>query len=92
MKISIKEWDASEYLDGPEMMKEYLRIMLEENGMEGFKRALGDVAKAKGMGEIAQKTNLSRQNLYKALSPNGNPKFDTVKKVIDALGYKLTVV
>jgi len=91
MKVTIKEWDASEYLDSPEMMKEYLRIMLEENGIEGFQRALGDIAKARGMTEIAQKTKLSRQNLYKALSVSGSPKFETVKKVMDALGYKLTV-
>ena len=92
MNVTTKKWDASEYLDSPEMMKEYLQIMLEENGIGGFQRALGDIAKAKGMSEIARKTNLSRQNLYKALSSKGSPKFDTVKKVVEALNCKLAIV
>ncbi|MCK5915220.1 MAG: putative addiction module antidote protein, partial [Deltaproteobacteria bacterium] len=54
--------------------------------------AIGNVAKAQGMTEIARKTNLSRQNLYKALSPNATPKFDTVKKVVEALGCKLAII
>jgi len=53
--------------------------------------AIGNVAKAKGMSEIAKETNLSRQNLYKALSANSSPKFETVKKVIEALGCKLAI-
>jgi len=90
--VKINKWDASRYLDSPEIMKEYLQVMLEENGVEGFQRALGDIAKAQGMSELARKTNLSRQNLYKALSRNGAPKFETIKKVVEALGCKLAVV
>lgn len=92
MEITTSKWDASKFLDSPEMMKEYLQIMLEENGVEGLQRALGDVAKAIGMSEIARKTKLSRQNLYKALSSNSSPKLDTVKKVVEALGCKLAIV
>ena len=92
MNVTTSKWDASEYLDSPEMMKEYLQIMLEENGVEGFQRALGDIAKAKGMTEIAKKTKLGRQNLYKALSEGSSPKFDTVKKVVEALGCKIAIV
>ncbi|MCI5151310.1 MAG: putative addiction module antidote protein [Candidatus Electrothrix sp. MAN1_4] len=92
MKVITSEWDASEYLESSEMMKEYLQIMLEENGVEGFQRALGDIAKAKGMTEIALKTKLGRQNLYKALSEGSSPKFDTVKKVVEALGCKIAIV
>lgn len=54
--------------------------------------AIGNVAKTQGMSEIARKTNLSRQNLYRALSPHGSPKFETVKKVIEALGCKVAIV
>ncbi len=92
MTITTSKWDASKFLDSPEMMKEYLQIMLEENGIDGFQRALGDIAKAQGMSEIARKTNLSRQNLYKALDQGSSPKFETVKKVVEALGCKLAVV
>ena len=92
MNIKTSKFDASEYLDSPEMIKEYLQVMLEENGVDGFQRALGDAAKAKGMSDIAKKTHLGRQNLYKALSSNSSPKFDTVNKVVEALGCKLAIV
>ena len=92
MEVTTSKWDASKYLDSPEMMKEYLQIMLEENGIDGFQRALGDIAKAKGMSEIARETKLGRQNLYKALSAGSSPKFDTVKKVVEALGCKIAIV
>ena len=91
MEVTVSKWDASEYLDSPEMMKEYLQVMLEENGIEGFQRALGDIAKAKGMTEIARETQLGRQNLYKALSADSSPRFDTVKKVVEALGCKIAI-
>jgi len=91
MTIKTKPFDASEYLDNPEMMLEYIQFMLEENGIEGFQRALGYVAKAQGMSEVFRKTNLSRQNLYKALTPDSPPKLDTIKKVVEAVGCKLNV-
>ncbi|ABW68796.1 addiction module antidote protein [Desulfosudis oleivorans] len=92
MKVTTKKWDASEYLDSPEMIHEYLQAAFAEGDSELLLAAIGNVAKARGMSEIARKTNLSRQNLYKALGPNGAPKFDTVKKVIEALGCKLAVM
>ena len=91
MNVTTKRFDASEYLDSPDMITEYLQMMLEENGVEGFLRALGDVAKARGMSEIARQTNLSRQNLYKALAPGSAPKFETIQRVVEALGCKLSV-
>ena len=91
MKITTKKWDASEYLDTPEMIHEYLKVAFEEGDSELLMIAIGNVAKAKGMSEIAKETNLSRQNLYKALSANSSPKFETVKKVIEALGCKLAI-
>ena len=92
MKVTTRKWDASEYLDSPEMIHEYLKAAFETGDSEMFIVALGNVAKAQGMTEIARKTNLSRQNLYKALSSASAPKFDTVKKVIEACGCKLVVV
>ena len=92
MKITTKKWDASEHLDSPEMIREYLKAAYEDGNSQLLIAAIGNVAKAQGMTEIARKTNLSRQNLYKALSPNATPKFDTVKKVVEALGCKLAIV
>ena len=90
--ITLQHYEASEFLDSPEIIQEYLQVMLEENGIEGFQKALGDIAKAQGMANIAEKTQLSRQNLYKALSSGSNPKFDTIKKVVEALGCKFAIV
>ena len=75
MKISTKKWDSSEYLDSPEMIHEYLKAAFEDGDSELLMVAIGNVAKARGMSDIAQETNLSRQNLYKAFSANGLPKF-----------------
>ena len=91
MQVTTKKWDASEYLDSPEMIHEYLKAAFEEEDIKLLLTAIGNVAKAKGMSEIAKETNLSRQNLYKALSANSSPKFETVKKIIEALGYKLAL-
>ncbi len=92
MKVTTRKWDASEYLDNPEMIREYLRVAAEDGDSEMLTIAIGNVAKAVGMSEIARKTNLSRQNLYKALAPGSSPKFDTISKVVSALGCKLAVV
>ncbi len=92
MKVTTKKWGTSEHLDSPEMIVEYLKAVIEEGDSELLMRAIGNVAKAKGMTEIANQTNLSRQNLYKALSAKTAPKFDTVKKVIEAFGCKLSIV
>lgn len=90
MKVATRKWDASEYLDSPEMIHEYLKAIFEEGDSELLIASIGNVAKAQGM-SIARKTNLSRQNLYKALSPHGSPKFDTVKKAVGALGCKMVI-
>jgi len=92
MKITTRKWDTSEYLDSPEMIHEYLKAAFEQGETEMLITAIGNVAKAQGMSSIARKSNLSRQNLYKALSPHSTPKFDTIKKVIEALGCKMTLL
>ena len=88
---AFRPFDAAEYLKTDEDMAHYLDAIIEES--EGDSRmiamALGDIARAKGMTEIAKETGLARENLYKALSAEGNPEFSTVMKVIAALGIKL---
>jgi len=89
--MNVTKFDASEYLSSPEMARDYLQVMLEENGVSGLQKALGDIAKAKGMTEVARETKLGRPSLYRALSEGGKPQFETIDKVIRALGFKLTI-
>jgi probable addiction module antidote protein len=91
MKVTTRAWDTSEYLDSPEMIREYLNAAFESGDEDLIVMAIGNVAKAQGMSEIARKTKLSRQNLYKALSPGGSPKLKTAIKVLEALGCKLAI-
>ena len=91
MNITTTDWDVSEYLDNPEMRQAYLKEAIESGDQGLLLSAIGDIAKAKGMSDIAKETGLSRQNLYKALSPNSEPKFSTVQKVLQALGCKLSI-
>lgn len=82
-------WDAAEHLKTEADMVAYLEAALEENDPGLIAAALGDIARAKGMTQIAKKTGLGRESLYKALSAEGNPEFSTVLKVIAALGLQL---
>ena len=88
-KTKTRRWDAANYLTTEVDMAAYLEAALEEGDPALFTAALGDIARAKGMTEIARKTGLGRESLYKALSPDGNPEFATVLKVMDSLGLKL---
>lgn len=92
-KLKTIPWDSAEYLKTDEDMALYLEAMIEESNGDpaAIAVALGNIARAKGMTEIARKTGLGRESLYKALSPEGNPEFATVLKVIRALGLKLHV-
>jgi probable addiction module antidote protein len=85
-------WDAAEHLENEEDMAAYLEAALEENDPSLIAAALGDIARAKGMSKIASKTGLGRESLYKALSPEGNPEFSTILKVVNALGLHLHAV
>ena len=91
MRISHKKWDTSEHLDSPELIQVYLEAAFETGNTEQILKAVGNVAKAKGMSDIARQTNLGRQNLYKALSAETSPKFETIKKVVEAFGCQLTI-
>lgn len=84
-------WDAADHLKTHADMEAYLEAALEENDPALIAAALGDIARAKGMTQIAQKTGLGRESLYKALSAQGNPEFSTIVKVINALGLHLQV-
>lgn len=85
------QFDASQYLDSDEMISEYMKTVIEENDPKLFMMALGAVAKAKGMAEIARKTGLGRESLYKAVNGNRSPKIDTVNKILNACGLALDV-
>lgn len=84
-------WDVTEHLETEEDMAAYLEAALEGNDPSLIAAALGDIAKAKGMSHIAKQTGLGRESLYKALSPEGNPEFSTILKVVNALGLQLHV-
>lgn len=82
-------WDPSERLTTEEDMAAYLEAALEEGDASLIAAALGDIARAKGMTQVAREAGLGRESLYKALSPVGNPAFGTILKVVAALGLQL---
>ena len=88
-KTKTLPWDAAEHLNTEEEMAAYLEAALEEGEPSLVAAALGDIARARGMTQLARDTGLGRESLYKALSPSGNPEFSTVLKVIQALGIRL---
>ena len=90
MKTTV--FDPARYLDNEEGVAEYLRVICAEGSPAEIASALGDVARARGMTEVAEKAGLTRQALYKALSEDGNPALATIAKVAEALGFKLTLV
>lgn len=93
VKISeLKRFDAAEYLDTEQAITEYLTIVLEENDPAAFMRALNTVARARGMTQIAKDAGVNRESLYKSLSGNAAPRFDTIQRVLAALGVKLVAV
>ena len=90
-KLKTSPYDVAEHLRTPEEMAAYLDAWLEEapDDVSGIARALGDIARAKGMSLVAKEAGLSRESLYRALSEGGNPSFATVLKVARALGVRL---
>jgi probable addiction module antidote protein len=92
MKTSYAPFDAADYLDNDEVIAEYLSAAIEDSNPEVFLAALGDVAKARGMAQIAKDAGLGRESLYKALSAGAHPRYETVNAVLRALGVKFTVV
>ena len=90
-KVKVAPFDASEYLDDEEVIAEYLTAALEDPNPEVFLIAVANVAKARGIAKVAQDSGLGRESLYKALAPGAKPRYETVRKLMDALGVKLTV-
>jgi len=90
-KLKMRPFDAAHYLNNEEEMAAYLDVVLEDNDPALLAVALGDIARARGMTELARKTGLSRESLYKSLSGERVPSTETLLKVIHALGFKLTV-
>jgi probable addiction module antidote protein len=84
-------WDAADHLKTDEDIAHYLEAVLDDGDPALVAAALGDIARAKGMSQVARDAGLGRESLYKALSADGNPEFSTVLKVIRALGLKLKV-
>ena len=92
MKTATSPYDVAEHLRTPEEMAAYLEACIEEaDGDAAFiAKALGDIARAQGMTQVARDSGLSRESLYKALSGERSPSFDTILKVISALGLRLS--
>lgn len=86
---SLKPFDAADYLENDAIVSEYLNAALEDDNPSVFLQAIADVAKARGMSQLAKDTGLGRESLYKALAPGAKPRYDTVMKLVKALGVEL---
>lgn len=85
----LPDFDSAKFLQDDEDIAAYLTIVIGENDPSLLAAALGDIARAKGMTEIAKSTGITREALYKALRPNAKPRFDTINRVCAALGVRL---
>ena len=88
--LKLVAFDAARYLDDDAAIAEYMSVVLEANDPDLLLLALSDVARAKGMAQVAKDAGLGRESLYKALAPGAKPRFETVMKVARALGVKFT--
>ena len=88
---AVREFDAARYLDNEEVIAEYLAACLVDPNPEIFLAALGDVAKARGIAQLAKDTGLGRESLYKTFSPGTKPRFETIMKITKALGVPISV-
>ncbi|MBA2291192.1 MAG: putative addiction module antidote protein [Gemmatimonadales bacterium] len=86
---NVRSFDAADYLDSDTVVAEYLNAALEDENPDVFLQAIADVAKARGMTQLAKDAGLGRESLYKALAPGAKPRYDTVLKLMRALGVEL---
>jgi len=86
------EWDMADNINTKDEVVAYLQGAIEENDTETLYDVIGAIAKSKGMMIIAKELGLSRESLYKSLSPRGNPSFSTILKILDLLGYKMQII
>lgn len=93
MTVKLSKWDSAQHLQTPEDIVMYFEACLEEAGDDAafIAKALGNIARARGMTQLAIDTGLGRESLYKALSGEGNPSFETILKVTRALGLQFRV-
>ena len=89
--LELAPFDASDYLDSEEVIAEYLTAALENPDPDAFLLAVRDVAKARGIATVAANAGLGRESLYKALKPGAKPRFDTVHRLLGALGVRLNI-
>lgn len=90
MATHIAPFDAADYLDDEQTIAEYLTAALEDPNPDVFLTAVRDVARARGMAQLAKDAGLGRESLYKALTPGAKPRYDTVLKLLNALGVRLS--
>jgi probable addiction module antidote protein len=88
-KVAIRAYETARYLDSEEMITEYLSACLGDSNPDVFLAALGEVAKTRGIAQLAKDTGLSRESLYKTFSSGTKPRFDTILKITNALGVPL---
>ncbi len=88
--LETTKFDVAEYLDTEELRKDYLELVAKDGTQEELLKAISDVARARGMTKTAKEAGITREGLYKALSPDGNPAFSTVWNILHSLGYTLT--
>ncbi|GJE70685.1 addiction module antidote protein [Methylorubrum podarium] len=91
MALETKPWDVAEHLQDEEAMVAYIEAVLEDGDPALVAAAIGDIARARGMAQIARETGRSRESLYRALSDRGNPELATLMGVLKALGLQLSV-
>lgn len=89
--LRLAPFDASDYLDSEEAIAEYLRLALEDPDPDALLVALRDVAKARGISDVAAAAGVGRESLYKSLKPGAKPRFETIRRILETLGVKLDV-
>ncbi|AMD93556.1 addiction module antidote protein [Desulfomicrobium orale] len=89
--VNVSRFDAVQYLDSEEMMAAYLEAAMEDQNPDVFLAALADVAKARGIAQLAKDSGLGRESLYKSLAPGAKPRFETIMKITKSLGIPLRI-
>jgi len=90
-KVTFEDWDPADDIETKEDVAAYLKVALEENDPEFLLETIGHIARSKGMARLAKELNMDRAGLYRAFSSDGNPYFLTVIRVLDNLGFKLSI-
>ena len=90
-KVKFKRFEASDFLKSEAAIEEFLAAAMEDPNPDVFLAALGEVAKVRGIAALAERSGLGRESLYKTLTPGAKPRYETICKLVDALGVKLTV-